>query len=170
MPGLRLVFVGINPGVYSAQTGHYFASPRNRFWRAFNLAGLAPVEFDPEQDHRLLQHGIGFTDVVKRPTRGAGDLKQEDFRTGAPLLQEKLMRFQPRVTCFHGVIAYGNYLRYTGRARVPLGPGEQPETIGQTKVFVTPNPSPANAAVSLEMLVDWYIRLKALVELAERNV
>ena len=148
---------------------HHLLGLYYRFWRAFNLAGLASVEFGPEQDHLLLQHGIGFTDVVKRPTRGVGDLKQEAFRTGAPLFREKLMRFQPGVACFHGVIAYGNYLRYTERARGSLRPGKQLEIIGRTKVFVTPNPSPANAVVSLDTLVDWYRRLKALVELTERN-
>lgn len=163
-PGLRLVFVGINPGLYSAQVGHYFASPRNRFWRAFNLAGLATGEFGPEQDQLLLQQGIGFTDMVKRPTSGAGDLKSGDFRTGAPLLKEKLLRFHPRVICFHGVTAYGNYLRYAEGIRGSPKVGAQPRAIGQARVFVTPNPSPANAAVSLDTLVAWYTQLKALVE------
>lgn len=163
-PGLRLVFVGINPGLYSAQVGHYFASPRNRFWKAFNLAGLAQGEFGPDQDHLLLRHGIGFTDVVKRPTRGAGDLRPEDFRRDAPLLKEKLLSFQPKVVCFHGVTAFGNYLRYAEELRRPPAPGPQPETIGISRVFVAPNPSPANAAVPLHQLVEWYRQLRVVVE------
>ena len=163
-PGLRLVFVGINPGINSVQVGHYFASPRNRFCRAFNIAGLALEDCGPEEDGQLLGQGIGFTDVVKRPTRGAGDLKAQDFRTGVPQLKEKLLRFQPKVVCFHGVTAYGSYLRYAESIRTPPGLGIQPRAIGQSRVFVTPNPSPANAAVSLDTLVSWYVRLRELVE------
>lgn len=162
-PGLRLVFVGINPGVYSAKAGHYFAHPRNRFWRAFNLAGLADGQVGYEQDYLLLQQGIGFTDVVKRPTGGASDLKAQDFRNGAPLLKEKLLQFQPDVVCFHGVTAYGNYLRYAEGVAERQELGLQPRPISASRVFVAPNPSPANAAVSLEELVNWYRKLKALV-------
>ena len=163
-PGLRLVFVGINPGLYSAQVGHYFATARNRFWRAFNLAGLLEGHFGPEEDHLLLQHGIGFTDLVKRPTRSAAELRTRDFRHGASLLKEKLLRYQPRVVCFHGVTAYGNYLRCADRVKERPELGLQSRAIGRTKVFVTPNPSPANAAYSLDTLVQWYLRLKNVVE------
>ena len=158
--GLNLVFVGINPGLYSAETGHYFATPRNRFWQAFNLAHLVEGDFGPEQDHLLLRRGIGFTDLVKRPTSGAAELTAQDFRQGAPLLKEKLLHYQPNIVSFHGVTAYGNYLKFCEGVKERLEPGMQPCTIGQSRVFVTPNPSPANAAYSLDTLVAWYVRLK----------
>jgi len=162
--GLSLVFVGINPGLYSAKTGHYFATPRNRFWQAFNLAHLVEGDFGPEQDHLLLRHGIGFTDLVKRSTSGAAELTAQDFRQGAPLLKEKLLHYQPGIVSFHGVTAYGNYLKFAEGVKERLELGMQPRTIGRSRVFVTPNPSPANAAYSLNVLVEWYIRLKEAVQ------
>ena len=90
-PGLDIVLVGLNPSIPSARTGRYFANPRNRFWRAFNAAGLTPEPLGPETDHRMLEFGIGMTDVVKRPTAGVGDLKAADFRDGAAALRERLL-------------------------------------------------------------------------------
>ena len=77
-PGLDLVFVGINPGLFSAQQGHYFANLRNRFWPSFNAAEMAPIPFTPETDYLCMKYSIGFTDVVKRPTRGMSELKPAD--------------------------------------------------------------------------------------------
>ena len=104
-PGLDIVLVGLNPSIPSAQTGRYFANPRNRFWRAFNAAGLTPEPLGPETDHRMLEFGIGMTDVVKRPTAGVGDLKAADFREGAVDLRERLLAAAPRIVSFHGVMA-----------------------------------------------------------------
>ena len=94
-PGLDIVLVGLNPSIPSAQTGRYFANPRNRFWRAFNAAGLTPEALGPETDHRMLEFGIGMTDVVKLPTAGVGDLKAADFREGAAALRERLLAAGP---------------------------------------------------------------------------
>ena len=163
-PGLSLVFVGINPGLYSARIGHCFATPRNRFWQAFNIAHLVEGDFGPEQDHLLLKHGIGFTDLVKRPTRNAAELTAQDFRQGAPLLKEKLLHYQPSVVSFHGVTAYGNYLKFAEGVKERPELGTQPRAIGRSTVFVTPNPSPANAAYSLHTLAEWYGRLKDVVQ------
>lgn len=162
--GLRLVFVGTNPGLYSAETGHYFATPRNRFWRAMSLAQLVEGDFGPEHDHLLQRHGIGFTDLVKRPTSGAAELTAQDFRQGAPILKEKLLRYQPKIVSFHGVMAYGNYLKFAESAKERLELGMQSRTIGRSRIFVTPNPSPANAAYSLDALAEWYLRLKEAVQ------
>ncbi len=161
-PGLALVFVGINPGLHSARVSHYFATPANRFWRAFNAAQFIEGDYGPEDDHLLLQHGIGFTDVVKRPTAGVAQLTTRDFRHGAPLLREKLIRYQPKVVCFHGVTAYSSYLRFAEGERAHPDLSLQPATIGRSLVFVVPNPSPANAAFSLPVLIEWYVRLKEL--------
>ena len=161
-PGLDIVFVGLNPGLHSAREGHYFASPRNRFWSAVNRSGLLNGPLDAARDFQLVDQGIGLTDVVKRPSRGASDLRAADFRRWAPVLKTKLERFQPSIVCFHRVTAYRNYLRYADGVDHRPELGLQPRDIGRSRVFLVPNPSPANAVYSLEDLVAWYRRLKIL--------
>ncbi len=158
-----MVSVGLNPSLPSVRAGFYFANPRNRFWRALAGSGLAPEVLVPgvaAMDYLFEVCAIGFTDVVKRPTAGARDLRAADYREGAPLLREKLEASQPLIVWFHGKLAYGHYLRYTGGHRGPIAWGEQDIRIGASQVFVTPNPSPANAVFSLEDLVGHYRRLK----------
>ena len=159
---LDIVFVGLNPGLHSVEVGHYFATPRNRFWTALNRSGLVAVPMNAEDDLRMLEHGIGFTDVVKRPTSGASELRAADFRRWVPVLQAKLERYSPRIVCFHGTTAYRGYLKHTVGSAGKLELGQQPIAIGGSHVFVVPNPSPANAAWSLDDLVEWYRRLRAL--------
>lgn len=161
-PGLDIVFVGINPGTYSAQVGHYFATPRNRFWQAINRSGLLSEPLGPDTDHKAMSQGIGFTDVVKRPSSSAFKLKAEDYRLWAPVLKEKLHRFQPLIVCFHGLTGYRSYLRYAEGVQERPRLGLQERRIGDSRVFVVPNPSPANASFSIEELVGWYRELKAL--------
>ena len=161
-PGLDIVFVGLNPSSYSVRAGHYFANPRNRFWAALNRSGLVAAELTPEQDGLLPRYGIGFTDVVKRPTPQAKGLTAADYRQGAPVLRDKLRHYQPRIACFHGLTGYKAYLRYGEGAAERAELGLQERTIGRSRVFVIPNPSPANARYSLEDLAEWYRRLAAL--------
>lgn len=167
-PGLRLLSIGLNPSVASAAAGVYFVNPRNRFWRALRDSGLADGAGPPtrsEMDRLLKQRGIGFTDVVKRPTRGGAELRAADFRRDAPLLKQKIQRFEPEVAWFHGKQAFGHYLRHAeGRSRSDVDWGAQDLKIGASRVFLTPNPSPANAVYSLEDLVDWYRRLNDFLE------
>ena len=163
--GLSLVFVGLNPSQISVEAGHYFANPRNRFWTAFNLAGLVDREFRPEDDAALPDYGIGLTDVVKRPTRQGSGLKAEDYRRWAPVLKEKLLLYRPKLVCFHGLMAYKAYLRYAeGLPRESPGLGLQDRRIGDSQVFVVPNPSPANAKYSVNDLAAWYRRLSEFRE------
>ena len=166
-PGLSLVFVGLNPSEYSAREGHYFANPRNRFWTAFNRSALLPPALGrgcvPTDDAALLDHGIGFTDVVKRPTPQGSGLKAADYRRWAPLLREKLLQCQPRLVCFHGLMAYKAYLRYAESERAAPELGFQPGSIGESGVFVVPNPSPANAKYSVEALTEWYDKAAAVL-------
>lgn len=159
-PGLSLVFVGLNPSEYSAREGHYFANPRNRFWTAFNRSELLPSALDrecvPSDDAALLECGIGFTDVVKRPTAQGSGLRAADYRRWAPLLREKLLQCRPRLVCFHGLMAYKAYLQYGEGEKAAPELGLQPRAIGESNVFVVPNPSPANAKYSVEALTHWY--------------
>ena len=127
-------------------------------------AGLALGALRPEHDAALLDFGIGFTDVVKRVTANAGELARADFETWAPRLLRKLRRSAPRVACFHGLTAYRPFLAVAlgieGRTPV-LGP--QPEVVGATRLFVVPNPSPANAHFTLTDQTSWYDRLADFV-------
>jgi TDG/mug DNA glycosylase family protein len=174
--GLDLVFVGINPGLYSARQGHYFARRTNRFWPAFSLSILSAaarraldvLTLVPEHDAALLDHGFGFTDVVKRPTGNAAQLEPGELAAAAPLLLEKLAAHQPRVACFHGLTGYRPFARAVfGDAAPALG--IQPSEIGTTRLFVAPNPSPANAHFTLADQTGWYDRLaEFLAELSAR--
>ena len=159
---LDIVFVGLNPSSDSARMGHYFANPCNRFWAVLNRAGLVDWGLSPEQDRTLLDYRIGFTDVVKRPTPQASALSPTDFRHWAPVLKAKLNRYQPRIACFHSVTGYRAYLRYAEGVNEKPRLGLQEHTIGHSRIFVVPNPSPANARFSLDDLVYWYRQLKAL--------
>jgi len=145
--GLDLVFVGLNPGLYSATVGHYFAYKQNRFWPTLSLSGLIPESIGPEDDARLLEWGIGLTDIVKRPTHGIHEVSTTEFRRGAKVLREKIERYQPRVVCFIGLTGYriccGN----------ENGPGTHAGHFGGASVFVIPSTSPRNASYSLERIV-----------------
>lgn len=163
-PGLDIISIGLNPSLPSVREGFYFANPRNRFWRALNASGLLPVELVPgvEAMERLVgQYGIGFTDVVKRPTAGGGELRAADYREWAPVLKQRLLDYAPAIAWFHGKQAYGNYLKYAEAMKPAVEWGEQAYPVGNCRVFVTPNPSPANAVFSLDDLVGWYRRLAA---------
>jgi len=166
------VFVGINPGLYSARQGHYFARSTNRFWPAFTSSrlservrkGLAVDVLRAEHDGALLTFGIGFTDVVKRVSSNAAELDATDFVKWTPRLLGKLRRSAPRVACFHGLTAYRPFLALAlGDAERAPALGPQPEVIGATRLFVVPNPSPANAHFTLAEQAAWYDRLADFV-------
>ncbi|MGI5838010.1 MAG: mismatch-specific DNA-glycosylase [Chloroflexota bacterium] len=167
-PNLKLVFVGINPAVYAVQKGHYFARPSNRFWPAFSRSRLSlPIRtalgrdrLIPEDDNRLPAFGIGFTDVVKRPTRNASELTPADYQEWAPKLLSRLHEYSPKVACFHGVTGYGAFARYVlGEPKSTIQLGIQSRRLGDTRLFVVPNPSGANAHFTLADQTDWYDRL-----------
>jgi len=172
-PGLALVFVGINPGLFSVQRGHYFARRTSRFWPALSRSALsAPIRaslgrevLGPEDDSALLSFGIGFTDVVKVPSANAREVRPAHFKTWAPRLLARLRTYQPGVACFHGLTAYRGFTRYAlADARANWTLGAQPLSIGQTRVFAVPNPSPANAHFRLEDQVVWYDRLAEFLQ------
>lgn len=159
-PDLRLVSVGLNPSLPSVAAGFYFANPRNRFWAALNASGLLTETVDPgpaAMRRMFAVERIGFTDLVKRPTRGAGELRAADYRAGALALEERLAPHAPAMLWFHGRLAWGHFLRYARNGALPSPAwGLQSERVGGAPVFVTPNPSPANAAFSLDDLTAHY--------------
>jgi double-stranded uracil-DNA glycosylase len=157
-PGLDLIFIGINPGFYSAKVGHYYARPGNLFWWALSNSGLVPHEFGPNEDSGLLKLGIGLTDVVKRPTHSSGDLRQDEFDAGVKVLLEKLKNYEPRIVCFVGLLGASAFL---GRA---IKPGPLAETIGKTRLFAIPSPSRRNAHYGREGILDYFRQLATYVQ------
>lgn len=169
--GLDIVFVGINPGAYSAQVGKYFATSTNRFWRAFSASGIVNIDrpMIPGDEAWLNDAGVGFTDVVKRASNSASNLKAADYRYWAPLTLQKLQQHAPLVVCFNGLTGYQAFARYSMDLRLKPKLGEQAERIGTSRVFVAPNPSAANAAFSLDVIGGWYQALGELRDELKRG-
>jgi TDG/mug DNA glycosylase family protein len=162
--GLDVVFVGINPSVFSANQGHYFARKINRFWPAFSRSrlsrgvrnALGVERLEPEHDRVLQQYGFGFTDLVKRPSPRSTDLTRDEPKDGVDALARKLKRHKPRFACFHGVTV-GRPVQKVFAPQLPdAGLGLQPYVIGDTRIFVVPNPSPANAHFTPADQTFWY--------------
>ena len=139
-PGLRVLFCGINPGLFTAAQGCHFAGPSNRFWPALHEGGWTPRRYEAGENRELLKLGIGITNVVPVATRDAAELTREQLEAGGAALRKKVLRYKPRALALLGLGAY----------RVAFGHkaatvGRQPETIGDTLVWVLPNPSGLNA-------------------------
>ena len=146
-PGLRVLFCGINPGLYSAFTGHHFARPGNRFWPALHAAGFTDRVLAPHEEHELLARGCGVTNVVARASATAAELAPAELAEGGRQLAERVARYRPRVLAVLGVGAYR-----TAFAHPKATLGRQPLTMGDTIVWVVPNPSGLNANYQLPEL------------------
>ncbi len=158
-PDLKLWFIGINPGLYTAAVGHHFARPGNRFWPALAAAGFTPRQLSPYEERELLDYGYGITNVVARATTGAGELSAEELAEGGLLLEEKVRRLRPKMLAFLGIGAYREAFH---RPKAVIGPQE--ETVGGAPVWVLPNPSGLNAHFSLEELARLLSELRKSVE------
>ena len=163
LPGLRLVFIGYNPAIFSAEAGHYYARPGNMFWRHLSESGLAGRNVTPEDDRVLPEEaGIGFTDLCCRPTVRASELTSAEIREGAVRLYGELLDHQPRIACFSGRGIYQHFGRHAlGLAASELAGrpyGEQPDRIGNTVPWVIPSSSGLASKWHRERL-DWLHRL-----------
>ncbi|HZP26772.1 MAG TPA: mismatch-specific DNA-glycosylase [Dehalococcoidia bacterium] len=157
-PGLDLVFVGYNPGECSARLGHYYAGSNNLFWPLLHDSGLVADPLTFEDDHRVLQYGIGLTDLVKRSSRSSADLRPQETRDGAEEVRRKLLAYQPRLACFNGK---GIFERVFGR---PCQPGAQPECIGRTATFVVPSTSARNGRLRRPQKLAYFQELRRCLE------
>jgi double-stranded uracil-DNA glycosylase len=155
-PGLKVLFVGINPGLYSAATGHHFARPGNRFWPALHRAGFTTRQLPPSEQRELLKEGWGITNLVNRATASADELAPEEFVKGRQRLAGKVRRYRPRVLAFLGV---GAYCHAFERKLARVGP--QAERFEGAQVWLLPNPSGLNANYQLPELVRLFRALKA---------
>jgi double-stranded uracil-DNA glycosylase len=171
---LDVIFVGINPSTYSVQQGHYFARKTNRFWPAFSQSALSLAarqalgieRLEPLHDALLLDYGFGFTDAVKRASARATEVSPKEFSEGVADLVGKIRQLQPKIACFHGIMAYRQVHRMLTGSKDDPSLGLQPAAldIGRTKLFLAPNPSPANAHFTLAQQVDAYeVLAQALV-------
>jgi TDG/mug DNA glycosylase family protein len=154
-PGLRVLFCGINPGLWSAAVGHHFARPGNRFWPALHLGGFTPRLLAPDEEAELLRLGLGITNLVERATAGAADLGAAELRAGAARLTAKVAAARPRTVAVLGVGAYRTAL---DRPKATVGP--QPDRIGGSAAWLLPNPSGLNAHYQLPDLAAAFAELR----------
>lgn len=154
-PGLIVLFVGINPGLYSAAIGHHFGRPGNRFWPALFEAGFTPRLLRPDEDGELPSWSLGITNLVERTTAAASELSREELLRGRAALEEKVGHYRPMWTAFVGIGAYATAF---GRKRVT--PGEQAEMIGASHVWVLPNTSGLNAHFTPARFAELFLELR----------
>jgi double-stranded uracil-DNA glycosylase len=177
-PPVRVLFVGINPGIRSAAIGHHFAGYSNRFWTLLFRSGLLPEPIRAEDDRRLPEWGYGITNLIARPTPGIDSLRPDEYAAGLRLLRRKVRRWRPRivalvgVTLFRAVFESGQGAgRASGfrrgpasaderRAGAPVTLGLQPERLKGARVFVLPNPSGRNANYSYAQMLAAFTDLR----------
>lgn len=166
-PGLSVLFVGINPGLRSAEVGHHFAGPSNRFWKLLFDASLIPSPMTHRDDWQLLEFGYGLTNLIARPTAGVQDLGKQDFLQGHQALVTKITTYQPRLVALLGVgmarmlLSSKEATRVDQRSRGnPIQVGLQSLSLGGVPVWVLPNPSGRNAYYSYQHMKDLYCGLK----------
>ena len=159
-PGLRVLFCGINPSLYSAAMRCHFARPGNRFWKALHLGGLTPRRLAPWEGDELLARGFGITNLVDRATARAEELSPEEIRAGVEPLRAKVERLAPAAVAFLGIGAFR-----VAWARPAAQLGEQPEPFGGARLWVLPNPSGLNAHYQLDALA---VRFGELLRAVER--
>lgn len=158
-PGLRILFIGFNPGLRSAQTGHHFAGPSNRFWKLLAESGLTPRQLRPEEDGELLLYGFGITNIVARPTRAAAELTKAEYRTGQSLLKDKLARFRPHIACYAGI---GVYQEFSGEKKIVCGL-QTSSVVSGIPDFVVPSPSGLNRT-PFDAQLAYYLVLRELAD------
>ena len=150
-----MLFVGINPGLYSGAVGHHFARPGNRFWPALELSGFTEGRLSPFEERKLLDRGLGITNVVPRTTARADELSHDELLHGAKRLASKVRRYRPAFVAVLGLTAYRAAFE---RPQAKLG--LQPETLSGAKLWVLPNPSGLNAHHQLPDLARLFRRLR----------
>jgi TDG/mug DNA glycosylase family protein len=154
-PNLKILFCGINPGLYSAAVGHHFARPGNRFWGALHAAGFTERILVPAEDRILLESGYGLTNIVPRATARASEIAPHELVAGRRRLERKVRRYAPR---WVAVLGIGAYRIAFGMPQAALGP--QPECLGRSRVWVLPNPSGLNAHHQTRDLARAFRRLR----------
>jgi double-stranded uracil-DNA glycosylase len=159
VPGLKVLFCGINPSLYTAAVGHHFARPGNRFWRTLYVSGFTDRLLSPFEDYALLAYGYGITNVVHRATSKAHELSTEEYLEGIKRLEAKVLAFHPRVLVFLGISAYR-----IAFAEKSASVGRQDRRVGGVEVWVLPNPSGLNASYPPKALKMSFRRLHSAIQ------
>ncbi|MDQ2977351.1 MAG: G/U mismatch-specific DNA glycosylase [Acidobacteriota bacterium] len=159
-PALRVLFCGINPGLYTAAVGHHFARPGNRFWPALYAAGFTERLLSPFDERELLKSGYGITNVVMRASAAADELSREELHEGGKRLAAKVRRYRPRALAILGL---GAYRVAWEQPKAVIG--RQQDTIGETIIWVLPNPSGLNAHYQAKELGRLFRELKSAVDI-----
>jgi TDG/mug DNA glycosylase family protein len=161
-PGLRVLFVGINPGVRSAITGHHFAGYSNRFWKLLWDSRLVPEQITYEDDERLGEWGYGITNLIARPSPGIDALRPAEYVAGWRVLERKIRRHRPETVAFVGVTLYRAILPLVTPTAGSRGPvlGPQRFLIHGARTFVLPNPSGRNANFTYAEMLAAFRKLK----------
>ncbi|NUT32131.1 MAG: G/U mismatch-specific DNA glycosylase [Hamadaea sp.] len=154
-PGLHVLFCGINPGLWSAATGHHFARPGNRFWPALHRSGFTARQLRPDEQEGLLAYHLGITNLVDRGTARADELTADELAAGGRALTAKVRTHRP---AWLAVLGVGAYRIAFGRRAARVG--AQDDRLGGTRVWVLPNPSGLNAHYTLDRLVEEFVRLR----------
>ena len=154
-PGLKVLFCGINPGLYTAAIGHHFGRPGNRFWPTLFASGFTPRVLSPFEERELIGLGYGITNVVARATAAADELEHDEFVAGGKKLVAKLKKYRPRVLAVLGV---GAYRAAFDRPKAIVGP--QDERIAETRLWVLPNRSGLNAHYQAGRLAEVFAELR----------
>ena len=162
-PNLRVLFCGINPGLYTAAIGHHFGRPGNRFWPALYQSGFTERLLSPFEERELLESGLGITNVVARATASETELSKDDFLNGGRRLRAKVRRYRPRILAVLGMGAYRSAF-----AQPKATIGEQTEALAGARVWVLPNPSGLNANYQLPVLVKLFKELRKAAEKISR--
>jgi TDG/mug DNA glycosylase family protein len=157
-PDVRVLFVGINPGVRSALTGHHFAGYSNRFWKLLHESGLVPERISSVDDGRLPEWGFGITNLIARPTPGIDTLSPQEYVDARERLRRKVVRYRPCIVALVGVTLFRAL--FPAKRKEPLNLGLQEVTFGGARVFVLPNPSGRNANFSYRQMLDAFIALR----------
>ena len=155
-PGVKVLFVGINPGLRSAATGHHFAGYSNRFWKLLHESGLVPEPITYTDDRRLPEWGFGITNIVARATAGIDELTPADYQAGARTLLKKIRRHKPEIVALVGVTVWRALLEALGETALrkePVTFGLQRLTIEGARVAVLPNPSGRNATLTYAQML-----------------
>ncbi len=158
-PHLRVLFCGINPGLYTAAVGHHFARPGNRFWPALHQSGFTERLLQPWEEHELLRDGLGITNVVAHATATAAELTRADYAEGGRRLRRKVSRYRPKILAVLGVTAYRAAFEMP-KAQVGL----QEEKLDDTALWLLPNPSGLNAHYQLDGLAAEFAKLRKFAE------
>ncbi|MGM7722054.1 G/U mismatch-specific DNA glycosylase [Metabacillus sp. Hm71] len=148
---LDILFIGFNPSLVSGETGHHYANKNNRFWKILFMAGITDRQFKPEEDASLIKQGIGFTNIVARPTKAADEITREEYQIGRDILRRKISKYRPKVAFFVGK---GVYLQYSQQKKAEWGKQEQ-SVIDGVIDFVAPSSS-GLVRMDLETIISIY--------------